>query len=224
MATLFDVRDDTATVDALQQSVAALQRGEIMVVPTDTVYGLAVSPQVPGAIERLVHLKGRDLSSPPPILVAGFDQVPSIVSSAVQVESIQVLLHHFWPGGLTVVLPRHPDAPAELGNADGTVAIRMPNEPVLLELLRMHGPLAVTSANRTGEPPCDSAYSALNVFGDRVGVYWDGGPRGEGSHQTPSTIIDLTELAAGHQSIRLIRAGAVSGDDIQRVLPGVTLS
>lgn len=224
MATLFDVRDDTAALDALQQSVAALQRGEILVVPTDTVYGVAASPQVPGAIERLVAVKGRDLSSPPPILVAGFDQLPAIVATDLQNESVQTLLHHFWPGALTVILPTQPEVAQVVGDANGTVAVRMPNEPVLLELLRIHGPLAVTSANRTGEPPCDSAYSALNVFGDRVAVYWDGGPRGEGAVQVASTIIDLTSLVKGDPTVRIIRPGAVTREDIQRVLPEVTVS
>jgi L-threonylcarbamoyladenylate synthase len=220
VASLFDCTDLTLATDAVHQSIAALERGEIIVVPTDTVYGVAVSPKIPGAIDRVVALKGRERTSPPPFLVGGVDQVWPLLAEGAQTAQVAALIQAFWPGGLTMVLPVNPSLEWDIGDTDGTIALRMPNEPVLLELLRLYGPLAVTSANLTGEPPCESAYTALNVFGDRVGVYLDAGIRGSADgEQIPSTIIDVTDLVRGGKNIRVIRHGVISGEQVLTVLP-----
>jgi L-threonylcarbamoyladenylate synthase len=118
------------------------------------------------------------------------------------------------------VFPVNPELEWDIGETNGTIALRMPNEPVLLDLLRQYGPLAVTSANLTGEPPCESAYAAVNVFGDRVGVYLDAGRRGtQSGEQIPSTIVDVTDLVSGGKSVRVIRHGAISVDQLAEVLP-----
>lgn len=224
MSSLFDCTDSTLATDAVHQSIAALDRGEVVVVPTDTVYGLAVSPKIPGAIDRVVALKGRERTAPPPFLVGGVDQVWPLLAEGSQTPELVALINTFWPGGLTMVLPVNPELDWDIGETHGTIALRMPNEPVLLELLRFHGPLAVTSANLTGEPPCESAYTALNVFGDRVGVYLDAGRRGSDSgDQIPSTIIDVTNLIAGGAGIRIIRSGAVSVEQLLEVVPEATI-
>jgi L-threonylcarbamoyladenylate synthase len=220
VSSLFDCTDSTLATDAVHQSIAALDRGEIVVVPTDTVYGVAVSPKIPGSIDRVVALKGRERTAPPPFLVGGVEQVWPLVADGSNTDDVNALIHAFWPGGLTMVLPVNPELEWDIGETDGTIAVRMPNEPVLLELLRSYGPLAVTSANLTGEPPCESAYAALNIFGDRVGVYLDAGRRGSADgEQIPSTIIDVTDLASGRNTIRVIRPGAISVDQLAEVLP-----
>lgn len=204
--------------------MAALDRGDIIVVPTDTVYGVAVSPRVAGSIDRLVGVKGRERTSPPPFLIAGFDQLAELLASGSQTDEVAGLISRFWPGGLTIVLPVNPDLGWDIGETGGTIAVRMPDEPVLIKLLHNYGPLAVTSANLTGEPPCESAYQALNVFGDRIGVYLDNGVRGADSgDQVPSTIIDMTAVAAGKKTARVIRHGAVSIDSLREALPGVSV-
>lgn len=224
MSSLFDCTDSTLATDAVHQSIAALDRGEIVVVPTDTVYGVAVSPKIPGAIDRVVALKGRERTAPPPFLVGGVDQVWPLLAEGAHTPELTALINAFWPGGLTMVLPVNPELDWDIGETNGTIALRMPNEPVLLELLRLYGPLAVTSANLTGEPPCESAYTALNVFGDRVGVYLDAGRRGtEAGDQIPSTIIDVTDLVAGGTTIRVIRPGAVSIEQLLEVVPEATI-
>ena len=224
MSSLFDCTDSTLATDAVHQSIAALDRGEIVVVPTDTVYGVAVSPKIPGAIDRVVALKGRERTAPPPFLVGGVDQVWPLLAEGAHTPELTALINAFWPGGLTMVLPVNPELDWDIGETNGTIALRMPNEPVLLELLRLYGPLAVTSANLTGEPPCESAYTALNVFGDRVGVYLDAGRRGtDAGDQIPSTIIDVTDLVAGGTTIRVIRPGAVSIEQLLEVVPEATL-
>lgn len=224
MATLFDCTGDTLAPDAIAQSIAALDRGEIIVVPTDTVYGVAVSPKMPGAIDRLVGLKGRDRGAPPPFLVGSEDQVGLLVAPGALTDQVMALIRGFWPGGLTIVVPVNPSLDWDIGDTSGTIAVRMPDEAVLLDLLRHYGPLAVTSANLTGEPPCESAYTALNVFGDRVGVYLDAGTRGtEQGEQVPSTIIDATDLVRGGQTVTVIRHGAVSVTQLEEALPGVVI-
>jgi L-threonylcarbamoyladenylate synthase len=220
VSSLFDCTDAHLATDAIHQSIAALDRGEIVVVPTDTVYGVAVSPKIPGAVDRVVALKGRERSAPPPFLIGGVDQVWPLAAEGAHTAEVATLINAFWPGGLTIVLPVNPQLEWDIGETGGTIALRMPNEPVLLQLLRLYGPLAVTSANLTGEPPCESAYTALSVFGDRVGVYLDAGRRGsEAGEQIPSTIVDLTDLVAGGKHIRIIRHGAISVDRLLEVLP-----
>ena len=213
MATLFDVRDEDAVMAGLHQAHAALSRGEIVVVPTDTVYGIGVSPRVPGAIDRVVGAKGRSRDMAPPILVSGTDQVAGLVAEGGFTDQVQSLTKQFWPGALTIVLPVASDLEMDIGQTPGTIALRAPDQSALLELLRMHGPLAVTSANRHGEPPATSVFHAINTFGDEVAVYLNAGADSDTDH-TPSTIVDATDLAAGGNRLVILRDGAVSADQL----------
>lgn len=213
MATLFDVRDEEALMAGLHQAHAALSRGEIVVVPTDTVYGIGVSPRVPGAIDRVVGAKGRGRDMAPPILVSGSDQVSGLVVEGAVTDHVQDLMKQFWPGALTVVLPVSPDLDIDIGETPGTIALRAPDQTALLELLRMHGPLAVTSANRHGEPPATSVFHAINTFGDEVAVYLNAGSGSDTDH-TPSTIVDATDLAAGGTRLVILREGAISANEL----------
>jgi L-threonylcarbamoyladenylate synthase len=209
MATLFDVRDDHYALSGLHQAHAAVSRGEVIVVPTDTVYGVAVCPKVEGAVDRVVALKGRGRDMAPPILVSSLDQAAGLVAEGALNDEVVSLIHQFWPGALTVVLPVNPELGFDIGHTPGTIALRSPDHPALLELLRIHGPLAVTSANRTGEPPCQSVYEAINVFGDGVSVYLDGGHDSDTAHK-PSTIVDASAVTEGKRELRMIRQGAIS--------------
>ena len=209
MATLFDVRDEHDALSGLHQAHAAVSRGEVVVVPTDTVYGVAVCPKVAGAVDRVVALKGRGRDMAPPILVASVDQAAALVAEGALNDDVSALIQQFWPGALTIVLPVNPELGFDIGHTTGTIALRSPDHPALLELLRLHGPLAVTSANRTGEPPCRSVYEAINVFGDGVSVYLDGGSDSDTAHE-PSTIVDASAVVEGKRELRMIRQGAIS--------------
>jgi tRNA threonylcarbamoyl adenosine modification protein (Sua5/YciO/YrdC/YwlC family) len=209
MASLFDVRDDHYALTGLHQAHAAVSRGEVIVVPTDTVYGVAVCPQVAGAIDRVVELKGRGRDMAPPILVTQLEQAAPFLAQETVNDALLSLTQQFWPGALTIVVPVNPDLAIDIGSTPGTVALRSPDHPALLDLLRIHGPLAVTSANRTGEPPCRSVFEAINVFGDGVSVYLDGGSDSDTDH-LPSTIVDATALSSGEKELRIIRLGAIS--------------
>ena len=212
MATLFDLAHEPDALPALHQAHAALTRGEVVVVPTDTVYGVAVSPRSPGAIDRVVGLKGRSRDMAPPILVSSIDQVGPLVAEGALSDEVHALLQRYWPGALTVVLPINPELGFDIGHTPGTIALRSPDEASLLELLRLHGPLAVTSANKTGNPPAESVYEAINIFGDDVAVYL-GGANPSQTDQKPSSIVDASDLVAGGNRVVLLRDGAISPAD-----------
>lgn len=208
---------------ALEAAVAALAAGKVVVVPTDTVYGLAVDPTDPGAVAGLFALKGRPDSLSLPVLVAGLDQVLTLVDAIS--EQASTLAGRFWPGPLTLVLTRRTGIELHLGatvesdtdrqsvecdtdrhtGSSGTVGVRCPDHAMLRDLCRATGPLAVTSANRHGEPPCTSvaevlrALTGLPVAGPAFVL--DGG-RCDGA---VSTVVDLT----GPEP-RCLREGALS--------------
>ena len=170
----------------LDAALDAIRRGLIVGVPTDTVYGVAVDPANPEAVRRLFDLKGRGYHMPLAVLVASFEQVESLIQLA---PSERRFVEPYWPGAFTAVL-RWRRALAE-GVGDhhrGTLGVRMPDHPTLTDLLNRSGPLAVTSANRSGSPPALDAAGARRVLGDGVAVYLDG--RCHGGHA--STVVDLT--------------------------------
>ncbi len=164
----------------------AIKRGEIVGVPTDTVYGLAADPYDEAALDRLYDIKGREEGKPIAILVADLDQGLSL--GAMSDRALELADEH-WPGAVTLVVPRLDTAPTWLGDTKRrTVALRCPDHPVTLELLRITGPLAVTSANRSDEAPATSAADAEAVFADQVLTYVPGAVGGG----LPSTLVDLT--------------------------------
>jgi tRNA threonylcarbamoyl adenosine modification protein (Sua5/YciO/YrdC/YwlC family) len=176
----------------------ALARGLIIGLPTDTVYGIAADPSIREAVESLFAAKGRPGVKPIPILAAGMDDVQRV---ALLDEDTAQLLAPYWPGGLTAVLPRAPGVPDWIGDPVlDTVGVRVPDHPAALAILEKAGPLAVTSANRSGQPPAVDAASARAALGDRVAVY----VAGEGAGSEPSTVVDLVGDAP-----RVLRRGAV---------------
>ena len=166
----------------IEDAIEALGRGLVIGLPTDTVYGIAVDPEQRDALQRLYAVKGRPEEKPIPILAAG-------LSDARGMGMIPPGVERYWPGALTVVVPRMPATPAWIGDPErNTVAIRVPNHPVALEVLGRTGPLAVTSANRSGESPALDDTGARAALGDAVAVYLQGTARGGAA----STVVDLT--------------------------------
>jgi L-threonylcarbamoyladenylate synthase len=205
----YDCADPTERAEGLDAAVDSIRRGELVVLPTDTVYGIAADAFQPDAIDALLATKGRGRDMPVPVLVgswAGLDGLTLLVQ-----PTVRELAEAFWPGGLTLVVEHAPSLAWDLGDTRGTVAVRMPLHPVALELLARTGPLGVSSANRTGEPAPVTAEEARDQLGYPVAVYLDGGPSGD---PVPSTIVDVTGDVP-----RVLRPGAVSLDALREVVP-----
>jgi L-threonylcarbamoyladenylate synthase len=200
MSEMFDCADEAQRAAGIAAAVAAVLKGELVVLPTDTVYGIGADAFRPSAVTDLLAAKGRGREMPPPVLVG------SVRAASALIEDLgpygQELIDEFWPGGLTLICRASRSLKWDLGETKGTVAVRMPQHPVALELLAETGPMAVSSANLTGQPAATTAAAARDQLGDVAEVYLDGGP----CHAvTPSTIVDLTG-----DMPRLLRTGVVS--------------
>jgi len=209
MSAWYDCADDTQRTAGLADAAAAVLRGELVVLPTDTVYGLGADAFSPAAVNRLLEAKGRGREMPPPVLVGTVRAASALVEELG--PSGQELIDEFWPGGLTLVCRASRTLSWDLGDTKGTVAIRMPQDQVALDLLVETGPMAVSSANLTGAQSASTAAQAREQLAESVSVYLDGGPRTGG---VASTIVDLT----GSQP-RLLRKGAISIGKLREVAP-----
>ena len=189
---------------------SAIGRGELVVIPTDTVYGLAADAFSPQAVQRLLDAKGRTRQSPPPVLIPSTATLEALATDIP--DAARALVQEFWPGGLTLILRATPSLAWDLGDTGGTVALRMPADDLALELLADTGPLAVSSANLTGEPAAMTAANAVGMLGDSVAVYLDGGARTGG---VASTIVDATDPAG---LLRIVRQGAVSAESLRAIV------
>lgn len=219
MSPLFDCADEAQLLTGMRHARQAIGRGQLVVLPTDTVYGVAADAFDSRAVERLLRAKGRGRQQPPPVLVSGVPAMRALVE-AVPAE-IEQLVERFWPGGLTIVLPSQPSLSWDLGDTEGTVAVRMPDQRIALELLEETGPLAVSSANLTKHAAAISAQDALDMLGDAVAVYLDGGPSRTG---IASTIVDATGLVTDRGAeapVRILREGAVTREELEEVLGGL---
>jgi tRNA threonylcarbamoyl adenosine modification protein (Sua5/YciO/YrdC/YwlC family) len=214
MSPIFDCRDEAQLLTGMRHARQAIARGELVVLPTDTVYGVAADAFDHQAVARLLAAKGRGRQSPPPVLVAGITTLRALVAEVP--EPVERLVQEFWPGGLTIVLPSQPSLSWDLGETQGTVAVRMPAHRIALELLEETGPLAVSSANLTGMAAGITAEDAQGMLQDSVAVYLGDGPSKTG---IPSTIIDATSLVGGAEPcVRVLREGAVSRVQLRDVL------
>ncbi len=214
MSPIFDCRDEAQLLAGMRQARQAIGRGELVVLPTDTVYGIAADAFDAKAVTRLLEAKGRGRQSPPPVLVSGLTTLRALVAEVP--EPVERLVEEFWPGGLTIVLPSQPSLTWDLGDTQGTVAVRMPAHRIALELLEETGPLAVSSANLTGKSPAIAADDAQLMLGDSVAVYLDAGPSTTG---IASTIIDATSFVGGAEPlIRVLRDGAVDRVRLREIL------
>lgn len=217
MAELYDCSDASQLLTGARTARQAIARGELIVLPTDTVYGVAADAFSPAAVERLLAAKGRGRQSPPPVMVADMAAVGALADSIP--ESVQRLADAFWPGPLTIVLPAQPSLSWDLGDTGGTVALRIPQHEVTLEILRETGPLAVSSANIHGEPAATTAGEALVMLGDSVVAYLDAGAVATGES---STIVDATRAHEGR--LRILRQGPVTITDLAEVCPELEVS
>lgn len=207
MSLLYDCNDAEDRADGLSAAAGAIRRGDLVVMPTDTVYGVAADAFSPSAVDEIFRAKGRGRNMPSPVLVgswAGLDGLVLVVDSVVR-----ELIEAFWPGGLSIIVEHAPSLEWDLGETRGTVMVRMPAHPVAIDLLTETGPLAVTSANKTGQAPPMTAEQAREQLGDAVSVYLEAGA----SEGTPSSIVDLT----GETPV-LRRLGAVSVEALREVV------
>ena len=214
MSARYDCADTQQREEGLVAATSAVQEGQLVVLPTDTVYGVGADAFNPAAVTALLAAKGRGRNMPPPVLVG------SVRAAAALAESLgafgQDLIDEFWPGPLTLVFRASPTLLWDLGDTMGTVAVRMPLHAVALDLLRRTGPMAVSSANKHSLPAATTAEQAQLQLGGEVSVYLDGGPCAD---NVPSTILDLTGTVP-----RMLRAGALSVDALRKVVPVIDLS
>jgi L-threonylcarbamoyladenylate synthase len=215
MATVVDCADPVSLLPGMREARAAISRGDLVVMPTDTVYGIAADAFQPMAVRRLLMAKGRGPDAPPPVLVPTRGTLEALAETVP--DAVTALVERFWPGALTVILPARATLAWDLGDTHGTVALRMPDDRIALELLAETGPLAVSSANLTGQPPATTVADAVEQLGDVVDVYLDNGAT---PGAVPSTIIDATALADGTGPLRIVRLGVLTEDELKAVAAG----
>jgi tRNA threonylcarbamoyl adenosine modification protein (Sua5/YciO/YrdC/YwlC family) len=221
---IYDCSLDTDLLTGMRLAKVSLGRNELVVLPTDTVYGIGCDAFSARGVQSLLAAKGRGPQSPPPVLIANLNTLQAL---AEQIPDVAMrLAETFWPGALTMILRAQPSLNWNLGETKGTVALRMPDHKIALALLEEVGPMAVSSANLTGAPAATTCQQAEAYLGSSVQVYLDGGnsPKGEAS-----TILDLTDVVDTYVDgkletagqIRLVRAGALSADKIRTIAGGL---
>ncbi|WP_456786944.1 L-threonylcarbamoyladenylate synthase [Cellulomonas sp. P5_C5] len=201
--------DPTTWGPALDEAVNVLSRGGLVVLPTDTVYGIAADAFTPPAVQALLDAKGRGRQMPPPVLIGDVRTLDGLATDVP--AGARALAEAFWPGGLTLIVRAQPSLAWDLGETHGTVALRVPDHETARALLRRTGPLAVSSANRTGSPAAVTAQDAFDQLGESVAVYLDAG---DAPGQVASSIVDATG-----PTLRLVRAGALSLEQLNEVSP-----
>ena len=204
----YDCTDAEQRAAGLTDAASAVRRGELVVLPTDTVYGVGADAFTPAAVTALLGAKGRGRDMPVPVLVGTVRAANALVENLGPYG--QDLVDAFWPGPLTLICRANRSLSWDLGDAKGTVAVRMPLHAVALDLLKETGPLAVSSANRSGAPAATTAADAEKQLGDSVSVYLDAGSC---ESDIPSTILDLTTAVP-----RLLRRGAISVEKLRGVI------
>ncbi|SEJ22341.1 translation factor SUA5 [Demequina mangrovi] len=197
---ILPVHDPAAWGPSLDAAVDAVNRGAVIVLPTDTVYGVGADAFSPPAVAGLLAVKGRGRQMPPPVLIPDVRTVDGLAREVP--DAARALMEACWPGALTVIVNAQLSLAWDLGDTHGTVALRVPDHPAALALLSRTGPLAVTSANRTGEPAATTAADAESQLGESVAVYLDAGDSPLG---VASTIVDATG-----EHLRIVRQGGIS--------------
>lgn len=213
MSQVFDCSVPESRDEGISAAAEAIFRGECVVMPTDTVYGIAADAFNPTAVGQLLEAKGRGREMPPPVLIPSRQTVDGLAMSVPSYAGR--LMDAFWPGGLTLVFRAQPSLAWDLGDTNGTVGLRMPDDEIALALLESTGPLAVSSANRTGKPSATTVTEAGFMLGHFVETYLDGGERGA---DTSSTILDCTKADPV-----VLREGTIGNEELQKVLGDVEL-
>lgn len=206
----FDTSDATSREEGIAAATGAIRRAELAIIPTDTVYGVAGDAFSPLAVRRLLDAKGRGREMPPPVLVGSAGTINALITDAAL--WVSALVDRYWPGPLTLVCRSQPSLQWDLGDTLGTVAVRMPDDAVTLELLARTGPLAVSSANLTGMPAATSADLATTMLGESVEVVLDSGASPGG---VASTILDCTSAKP-----RILREGGIATAELAEFLRG----
>ncbi|WP_287904607.1 L-threonylcarbamoyladenylate synthase [Arthrobacter sp.] len=218
MTSSYDCSTEETRFEGLAHAQRAIAEQQCIVFPTDTVYGIAADAFSPLAVRLLLAAKGRSRTMPPPVLIP---RVQTMDGLAVDIgDDARRLAEKFWPGALTLILHAQPSLEWDLGETKGTVALRVPDDELALEILARTGPLAVSSANRSGQPAAQTAANAQEQLAESVEVYLDGGPRpaesGSDEVALPSTIVDCTGSRA-----RVVRQGAIALEDLRDVVPSI---
>ncbi len=213
MSPVIDCTTEEGLSEGIQAAAEAVRRGELVVMPTDTVYGVGADAFSAQAVAAILAAKGRGREMPPPVLIPNPRTVDGLATHVP--DYARDLIEAFWPGPLTLVLHAQSSLMWDLGDTRGTVALRMPQDDTALRLLDEVGPMAVTSANRSGQPPARTVLDAATQLGSAISVYLDGGPSTGG---LASTILDCTDEAPV-----ILRAGALSVSQIQHVLGDIEL-
>lgn len=208
MSAIYDCQDPATRALGLRAATDAVRSGRLVVLPTDTLYGLGCDAFDNQAVASLLQTKHRGPDMPVPVLVGSWDTIQGLVHT--YSDQARTLVEAFWPGGLSIVVPQAPSLTWNLGDTRGTVMLRMPLHPVAIELLRETGPMAVSSANISGNTPPTTAIAAKQQLGNAVSVYLDGGECPVGK---PSSIVDLSDAAP-----KILREGAISAEEIGKVL------
>lgn len=215
MTTTYNCTSPEPLAEGLDHAQRAISEKKCIVMPTDTVYGIAADAFSPQAVTLLLASKGRSRQMPPPVLIPRLTALDGLATDVP--EEARKLASEFWPGGLTLILHAQPSLNWDLGETHGTVALRIPADDIAQELLERTGPLAVSSANRTGQAPAQTAAEARVQLAESVEVYLEGGFRpAEGTDAVPSTIVDATSLP-----LRVVRQGAISLERLRDLVPGV---
>ncbi|MGP6173438.1 L-threonylcarbamoyladenylate synthase [Corynebacterium sp. A21] len=208
MSKIYQCGDDERRAAGVAAAVEAVKGGRLVVLPTDTLYGLGCDAFDNDAVASLLATKRRGPDMPVPVLVGSWDTIQGLVRE--YSPQAKALVEAFWPGGLSIVVPQAPSLPWNLGDTRGTVMLRMPLHPVAIELLRQTGPMAVSSANISGQQPPTTAVHAKQQLGAAVAVYLDGGVTAIGE---PSSIVDLSGPVP-----HILREGAIAAERIAEVL------
>jgi tRNA threonylcarbamoyl adenosine modification protein (Sua5/YciO/YrdC/YwlC family) len=211
VTTRYDLTDPESREPGVAAAVAAVRRGLLVVLPTDTVYGIGVDAFDADGVQRLLDAKGRGRDMPPPVLISSATTLEALASDVP--GWARGLVEQYWPGPLTIVCRQQPSLRWDLGETRGTVAVRMPHHQSALDLLGRTGPLAVSSANLSGEPAATDADEAERMLGGSVEVILDDGPSPGGA---ASTIVDCTGTRP-----RILREGAISEAELAPVLEGL---
>ncbi|ABM07667.1 L-threonylcarbamoyladenylate synthase [Paenarthrobacter aurescens] len=215
MTTTYNCTSDDQRAEGLQHAQRAISEKKCIVLPTDTVYGIAADAFSPLAVTMLLASKGRSRQMPPPVLIPRVNALDGLATDVP--ADARALAQAFWPGGLTLILHAQPSLDWDLGDTKGTVALRMPDDQIALELLGLTGPLAVSSANRTGQEAAQTASEARLQLAESVEVYLEGGFRPiKGTAALPSTIVDATSTP-----FRVVRQGAIELERLREIVPSI---
>jgi tRNA threonylcarbamoyl adenosine modification protein (Sua5/YciO/YrdC/YwlC family) len=221
MQRIYDCAVDTDLLTGMRLAKIALQRDELVVLPTDTVYGIAANAFSHKGVQALLDAKGRTAQSPPPVLISSMNQLDALTEFVPEIA--RKLATTFWPGALTMILKAQPSLQWDLGETKGTVALRMPDHKIALALLEETGPLAVSSANLTGQPAATTCQQGEAYLGDSVAAYLDGGPSPKGEASTILDLTSITETVVNGEvvvegKVRIIRLGALKKAKLKTVV------